>query len=258
VARVLVILPTLGQRRDLLRQALESIVAQGDIARCVVVAPTLATDARELVASFGMECVSDPARGISAAVNAGLAARDGEEFYAWLGDDDLFRPGALRTLATVLDHAPKAVLAFGACDYVLEDGRVIATNRAGRYARWVLSFGPDLIPHPGTMVRLTELMAAGGFDEDLRYTLDLDLFLTLKKQGPFARTTDTVSAFRWHPDSLTVADRAGSSREAIRVKKRHLPAALRPFHGLWNYPVAWLSSFAASQLNRRARRLGGQ
>jgi GT2 family glycosyltransferase len=255
-ARILVVLPTLGQRPELLEQSLASIADQGDLVRCVVVAPSGVKKAQALAKAYGATWVPDPATGISAAVNAGIAARDGEEFYAWLGDDDLFRPGGLKVLVDLLERDPDSVLAFGACDYILNDGRTIATSRAGAAARWLLPWGPDLIPHPGTVVRLDDLVAIGGFDESLKFTLDLDAFLRLRARGSFAHTTTVVSAFRWHPDSLTVSDRRGSSREAMAVKARHLPGWLRPVHGLWSYPVWWASEVAAWLLVRRARAMG--
>jgi len=252
--RVLVVLPTMGQRLVFLQQALRSISEQGNLARCVVVSPPSA-EVQKLAMRYGAEWREDPATGIAAAVNVGLRARKGEEFYAWMGDDDLFRPGALRTLTDLLDAHKEAVLASGACDYILDSGKVIAVNQAGALGRFLLPWGPDLIPHPGTVVRLDDLEAIGGFDESLRFTLDLDAFLKLRRLGKFVFTKDVVSAFRWHPDSLTVSDRWGSSQEAMMVKVRHLPTPLRPIAWVWNYPVAWASAVAAWLLVRRARSL---
>ena len=51
----------------------------------------------------GATVVDDNRTGLSGAVNTGIAARrGGEEFYAWLGDDDLLLPGGLATLAGLL------------------------------------------------------------------------------------------------------------------------------------------------------------
>ncbi len=253
-ARVLVVLPTLGQRLEFLEESLAAIANQGDVARCVVVSPA-SPKVKGLAKQYRADWVEDPATGISAAVNQGIRARAEEEFYAWMGDDDLFRPGALHRLISLLDSHPDAVLAFGACDYILDSGRVITTSKAGNLATFLLPWGPDLIPHPGTMVRLDDLEAIGGFDESLRFTLDLDAFLRLRYRGRFVSTKETVSAFRWHLDSLTVSDRRGSSAEAMMVKARNLPSYLRPIHWLWNYPVAWASAVAAQLLVRRATSL---
>lgn len=254
---VLVILPTLGDRLETLKLTLESIDAQrADVdVTLALVAPTRASDARALAATHGALIVDDPGTGISEAINAGLRARSGETYYAWMGDDDLFRQGALKTLSAMLEARPDCVLAYGACDYIDPEARVVAVSKPGKMARWLLPGGPGLIPHAGIMVRLDALEAIGGFDQSLKYAMDLDAFLTLRSHGAFASTGTVVSAFRWHPDSLTVANRNASSREAMSVKVKHLPAPLRPVSVIWNYPVAWASSVAAKLLNRRARAL---
>ena len=254
---MLVVLPTLGDRLESLQETLTSVNLQRNelSLTLVVVAPPTAVAARELAASMGAVVVDDPKEGISAAINCGLAARDGETYYAWVGDDDLFRPQGLKTLKTILDRAPKAVLAFGGCDYIDPAGRTIAVSKAGALAKFLLPWGPDLIPHPGTLVRLDALQDIGGFDHDLRYAMDLDAFLKLRRYGTFLWTRTSVSAFRWHPDSLTVANRLGSSQESESVKRRHLPTVLRPISGLWHRPIRWASAFAAGRLNARARAL---
>jgi len=132
---------------------------------------------------------------------------------------------------------------------------VIGRSKAGPLATALLPWGPNLIPHPGTIVRLDALEAVGGFDSRLSYALDLDVFLKLRRVGDFI-TAPTVSArFRWHADSATVADRSSSTREAIIVKNRHLPALLKALSWIWNYPVAWASQVAAWAVTVRARNL---
>lgn len=252
--KILVVLPTLGDRIDTLRQTLESIEAQRSQVdlTLVVVSPPHATEARTLAARYGAKLVDDPKRGISEAINCGIAARTNETFYAWMGDDDLFRPGGLLTLRQLFEAEPDAIVAYGACDYIDPSGKVLATSRAGKFAQFLLPWGPDLIPHPGSMILLDELAAIGNFDPELKYSMDLDAFLKLQKRGHFACTTNVVSAFRWHPDSLTVANRLPSSLESERVKIRHLPPWLRPFNPLWRHPIRWASAFAAGRVNARA------
>jgi len=255
--RILVVLPTLGDRLETLAETLESIDAQRHDVELtlVVVAPGSAVAARELAAKFDAVLVDDPKTGISEAINRGIAARSDEEYYAWIGDDDLFRPGGLRQLRELIDATPRAVIAFGGCDYIDPEGRTIAVSNAGPLARFLLPWGPDLIPHPGSLIRLDDLEAIGAFDPSLRFVMDLDAFLKLRARGKFAWTRRSVSAFRWHPDSLTVSDRAASSAEAEAVKRRHTSAAIRWLSPLWLVPVRWASGVAAQRLNDRARTL---
>lgn len=254
-ARILVVLPTLGDRLVTLRETLEAIEAQKrDVSlRLVVVAPASAREARALATSFGATLVDDPKAGISEAINRGIDARDSEEFYAWMGDDDLFRPGGLSLLQQLFDENPEAIVSYGGCDYINSDGNVAAEFRPGKWAQFLLPWGPDLIPHPGSMIRLDELEAVGGFDRTLKYAMDLDVFLKLRKRGKFVCTTEPVSAFRWHPDSLTVASRRNSSLESEAVKARHLPPVIRPIRFIWQYPVRWASAIAAQRVSKQAR-----
>jgi glycosyltransferase involved in cell wall biosynthesis len=80
----------------------------------------------------GAVVVDDPKTGISDAINCGLAQRTDEQYYAWIGDDDLFRPGGLAKLQSLLEANPKAVLAYGGCDYIDPQGATIATSNATR------------------------------------------------------------------------------------------------------------------------------
>jgi GT2 family glycosyltransferase len=105
------------------------------------------------------------------------------------------------------------------------------------------------------LIKLDALEKIGGFDTSLKYTMDLDAFLKLRKLGSFAWTRSAVSAFRWHPDSLTVANRLDSSREAESVKRRYLPKPIQFFCVLWHRPIRWASAFAASRVDARARAL---
>lgn len=254
---VLVVLPTLGDRLDTLKITLDSVENQRDDLNLtlVLVTPPGAVAARELALSMGAIVVDDPKEGISAAINHGLATRTTETYYAWVGDDDLFRDGGLLTLRSLLEATPQAVLAFGGCDYIDREGRTIAVSNAGRLATFLLAWGPDLIPHPGTMIRLDSLEAIGGFDRALKYAMDLDAFLKLRAHGSFVWTRRSVSAFRWHAESLTVANRFASSQEAESVKRRHLPSFLRPLSGLWHRPIRWASAVAAGRVNAQARAL---
>lgn len=252
-ARVLVVLPTLGERIPTLCEAVASVVEQGPLVRLVVVSSS--EDVRVIAAEAGATLIEDPRSGLAAAMNAGLAARGDEEFYVGIGDDDLLRPGAVKHLVALADARPDAAVIYGACDYIDADNRVIGTSRAGVWASRILAWGPNLIPHPGALIRLDPLVAGGGFDVTLPYTMDLDAFLRLKAVGRLVPTSRVVSAFRWHPGSLTVAGRRRSAREAMTVKRRRLRQPARALAPLWLVPVAVATEYAGRVVDWRARRL---
>jgi 2-phospho-L-lactate guanylyltransferase (CobY/MobA/RfbA family) len=252
--KLLVVLPTLGERPELLTVALESCATLREKVplTLVVVLPSAAHSVRSLCENFGAVLVDDPGTGMAGAINAALAVASSEQFYVWVGDDDRLVAKGVAELVDALDNDATAVVAYGHCDYVDQTGRVVAQNRAGRWARFFLSFGPNLIPHPGTIVRLRPLADSGGFNPNLRYALDLDVFLRLRDHGRFISLKTVSAQFRWHPESLTVADRKASGREAVAVKNSHLPVFVRPISFLWNFPVSWASAWAAKAVNQRA------
>ncbi|TFC27304.1 glycosyltransferase [Cryobacterium sp. TMT1-3] len=254
---LLVVLPTLGERIDSLKEALASVSATAKVVnlRLIVVLPVIAQEARLLAAEHGAEIIDDPRQGLAGAMNAGIAARAGEKYYVGLGDDDLLRPTGIRALFHRAEEHQDVVVAYGACDYINAESRVIGTNRVGKLATLILSWGPNLIPHPGALVDLDALQGIGGFALNRPYTMDLDAFLQLKKVGRFVFVPDAVSAFRWHADSLTVADRRKSAAEALDVKRSYLPAAVRSLSVAWLGPISWATRVAGNVVSYRAGKI---
>lgn len=255
--RVLLVVPTLGRRPELLERTLTSIADQSVPANVVIVAPD-GGEIRRTADRFGASFVADPGSQTKA-INAGVAtAEPRHEFVNWLGDDDLLEPGSLAATTQALDANLSATVAYGACRYIDEADHELWVSRAGPWATRVLSWGPDLIPQPGMLVRRTAWDGVGGVDESYRFAFDLDLLLKLKKIGPLVDVGQVVSSFRWHADSLTVGDRTMNLRESERAKRAALSPAARKVAWLWEGPVRVATRAAAREVNRRAARAGGR
>ncbi len=252
--RILLVVATLGERIDFLRETLTSIRAQSVPSDVVIVAPVGIPQLAELVEEFATSFLPDPGS-LTAAINLGMgtAARH-HEFVNWLNDDDLLEPGSLEATIRALDADQTAVVAFGACRYIDPQGRELWISKAGPWAPRVLKWGPDLIPQPGMLVRRSAWQAVGGLDESFRFAFDLDLLLKLQKLGRLVDVGVVVSSFRWHPDSLTVGDRTTNIVESERAKRQSLGAAARRVAWLWEAPVRVATRVAASEVQRRARR----
>lgn len=255
--QVLFVVPTLGRRPDLLELSLASITAQGvDGIDLVAVAPA-GRGVEQMVARFGGRFVLDPGSGgLSGALNAGLAAAaPGTRYFAWLGDDDLLTTDSLRTTVATLDGAPDAVLAFGWCDYIDAEGRVVFASRAGRVASAIITWGPNLIPQPGCLMRLDAVTAVGGLDEDVRLAMDLDLFLRLRKVGRFIPLKQTLASFRWHDDSATVKDGSGSMEESDQLRMKYMSRPAAGAYRVLRWPgrlALWLAKRRVDQNSARA------
>lgn len=245
------IIPTLGKRLDLLKLSLDSVKEQdADFIDLVVVCPLSNKAALQLAQEYGATVIDDPG-GISAAVNEGIRTANKKHTYiTWMGDDDLLAANSIKTTREALDRDPKAVVAFGYCDYINETGEVLFKSRGGRLAPWLMSWGPNLVPLPGALFRIDSLKEVGLFNPSLKYAMDLDVFLKLKKKGKFVNTKTTVSSFRWHQDSTTVSQRNASLDEARSIKKLHLPAYVRPFMIFWEIPIQVATKIASQRVNR--------
>lgn len=252
---VLIVIPTLGQRVDYLRQTLESIRNQQVEADITVVTPASAVAARSLAHEFNAKVIDDPGS-LPAAINLGITEAGVQNRYVnWLGDDDLLTDQSLESTIGAFRANPRAVVAYGSCRYVDPQGKELWVSKAGKWADRILSWGPDLIPQPGMLIRKDAWNSVGGVDETLSHAFDLDLLLKLKKQGEITSVDQIVSCFRWHPDSLTVSDRSKSLNESEEVKRRYLSPRQNKLKWLWEQPVRVATRIAAQRLNKRAYRL---
>jgi len=250
--RTAVVVPTLGRRPEFLDRSLRSIRAAGD-AYVLMVAPA-GYDAEPLrEAGLIDRKIDETGTSLAAAINQAFAALPADvEFIAWLGDDDLLRPDALRVTEEFLGTHPRSVAVYGRCDYIDEDDRVLWANRSGPWAAPLLRVGPDLIPQPGSLFRRSSVDQVGELRTDLGWAFDFDFFIRLSRVGRLSYLPKTLAAFRWHNDSLSVGQRADSVREASEVRRSHLPAWLRPISVLWERPVRWATLRAASLLKEKA------
>lgn len=254
--RVLIVIPTLGRRVEYLRETLASIKAQELPAQVVAVIPAGATEARTVARDFDAEIADDPGS-MSGAINLGMTlSAPRVDYVNWLGDDDLLAPGSLRRTVECLDARQDAVVAYGHCQYIDPLGRPLWVSRAGRIAPWLMTWGPDLVPQPGMLIRRRAWRAAGGLDPTLHYAMDLDLLLKLRRLGSFVGIPQVLASFRWHPTSLTVANRTASLDESERVKLRHVTGARSWLVATLDPGVRAATRLAANRVNRRAARIG--
>lgn len=249
-----IIVPTRGERPEYLNECLESIESAGNAHVCLVAPKDFDSD-RLIRKGLANQFVMDPGNGLAAAINKGISELPSSiRYVSWLGDDDLLTPGSIIETSEVLGKHPATVLVYGACDYVDEKGKHIWTNKSGQWASWVLPFGPDLVPQPGTLFSRKAFEKVGGLDSRYGWAFDFDLLLKLRKIGALAYVPQTLSKFRWHPTSLSVGQRMESTSEASRVRVSHLPKPIRFVSALWEYPLIQASRIAGKILTRKVHR----
>ena len=249
-----IVIPTMGTRPEFLRQSLASIRSAGN-ATIHIVAPESAKLASVLDPDSYDALIVDPGTGLSAAIDAGLRSFPSNvEYINWLGDDDLLTEGSLNHALAILVSDPDIALVYGGCQYVDGDGKSLWLNKSGSYAKYLMRFGPQLIPQPGSLVRRDAYEKIGGLDHLYKWAFDLDLFIRLSRVGKLQFTPRTLAKFRWHDGSLSVGGRNGSVAEASAIRIAALPIMLRAIALLWEIPIRWAILKAGNRLNLRSTR----
>ena len=226
-----IVVPTLGTRSQFLEACVNSIRKAGNAHICLVGPASLELQPiREQCDSF----VIDSGRGLASAINSGIASLpESVTLVNWLGDDDLIQEDALQRLQSALTKNPRAVLAYGHCQYINSEGEALFTVRAGRWAEILMRCGPQLISQPAMLFRRDIFRLVGGLDEKLGWAFDLDLLLKFRRLGRFIAMPHVVASYRWHDGALTVGNRKESVSEASVVRVRNLHPVFRTLSPIW-------------------------
>ena len=249
--RIGIVVPTLFSRSDYLRLSLEAIQKAGD-AHVILMGPNVESNSKTYKDLFD-ELMEEPKTGtLSEKLSLALSSFPGNiEVITWIGDDDLLAAGSLDLLEKEFRNDADLSLIFGACDYIDSNGNKIGQNKSGQWALRLAKIGPFLAPQPGSLFRRKAFEDIGGLDSNLKLAFDFDLFLGLNKHGKVKYVNNTLASFRWHKDSLSVAQRKTSVKEASIVRSKHASPWLRPLLKITNPLFEITTYFAGILVNWR-------
>jgi glycosyltransferase involved in cell wall biosynthesis len=166
--------------------------------------------------------VCEKDNGAADAIAKGFARATGE-IFAYLNSDDLYSPGALQTIASVM-RDPKIDVAFGNMYWMDQDGKTIGERRQTRFTRLGYLFGGSDLMQPATFWRKDLYFKCGGIDPSYRFTFDTDLFFRFAVTGArFERVDNFLASFRIHPQSKSVNDEAICVAELQRLRQKYQP-----------------------------------
>ncbi|MEW6247794.1 MAG: glycosyltransferase [Nitrospirota bacterium] len=167
--KVSVVIP-LYNARDVIRETIESVLAQSWKDYDIVVVDDGSTDGSEaIVREFGdrVHYVRQDNGGVARARNRGIAESIGE-YIALLDHDDLWHPAKLEKQVAVLDRRPEVGIVITDVAHIDRDGKPMGVIGAGynpseTFARL---FVRGYVPTPSAaMIRRSVLQTVGGFDE---------------------------------------------------------------------------------------------
>lgn len=226
---VTVVVPSYNHAR-FVGQALRSIFRQTHApARLLVIDDGSRDDSarrieRELAGCpFPCDFIARENRGLCATLSEALSLSR-TPYFAYLGSDDLWLPDFLRERVRLLQSRPRAVLAYGHCLIVDDEGRVVdSTSEWASYADG--DARPMLLttvsPMSPTVVYRRAALRRESWREGARLE-DYDLYLRLSALGEFAFDARPLAAWRRH-GSNTSRDQRMMLEEQLAAQRRVLP-----------------------------------
>lgn len=248
---IAIVVPTMGLRTDYLRQSLTSLRESGAGLLCIIAPKEVNLGELETENLYDLR-LDDTGDGLANAINKAFASLPEQiKFISWLGDDDLVERDSLYNAREVMMSKPNVVAVVGICDYIGPSGEKILTNRAGSLGIRILSWGPDLVPQPGSLFRRSTFNDIGCLNPEYRMAFDLDLFLKLRKMGDIVFLNQKVASFRWHPTSLSVSQRRSAVREASIIRRSHHTKVVGKLSLIWEPAIIVFTLLLANVVNRK-------
>ena len=160
-------------------------------------------------------------RGISAALNRGLAAARGR-LVARLDSDDIWLPDMLATQVAALDRNPDAGLVYARGQGMDADGAPLQDvwgiplpHADDAFRSMVLG---DVTCNITVVVRRTHVDRAGPYDESLHHGEDWDMWLRVARQCRFVFTDRVLAHFRRHDGQTS----EGPTRDRDRLDRARI------------------------------------
>lgn len=203
-----VVIPTYN-RDKLLSDAIDSVLSQTVTPLEILVVDDGSTDSSaSVLRSYGdkIRVIRQENSGVSVARNVGIRAARGS-LIAFLDSDDVWLPDRLEQGMQCLER--NAGVALVHSDVFLDSGGLRTRPRRGRekfsgycYAQF-FEESPAYPILSTVMVRATAIKSIGCFDEKLRTSEDIDLWLRISRVYPFEFIDEPLVLRRIHEGNLT-------------------------------------------------------
>lgn len=147
---------------------------------------------------------SKPDKGQTHAINKGFARATGD-ILAYLNSDDVYTPGALARVATVLETYPEVDIVYGNCGYINEDDVLFRIKKAPPFSKKRLT-RKDFIFQPSVFFRRQVYEVIGPLDERYHYCMDYEYWLRMAENDMiFYHEPTVLSHMRFHDEAKSVS-----------------------------------------------------
>ena len=220
--RISVITVTLNAER-FLPQCLASVAEQGDGLHEHIVVDGGSTDSTlDIIKAHAdnnpkLRWISEPDRGISDAMNKGVALATGDIISHLNADDYYGKPDVMQAVQDCFNLNTDYRWLTAGFTFVSGEGAFIRDIRVRRYSFRRLVRG-NILLHPSTFISRDLFNAVGGFNLSLSYCMDYDLFLRLGAVAPPLVVDQQLSCFRVHPESRSITHSEQAYAEEFRVR----------------------------------------
>jgi glycosyltransferase involved in cell wall biosynthesis len=192
--------------------------------------------------------VSEKDGGQAEAVNKGIAETTGQ-IIGWLNSDDIYYPGAVRTVLDYFEAHPRCELIFGNAHHIDENDNILEPYPT---EPWNLERLQEVcyLCQPAVFFRRSVVEQHGGLDGRLRYCMDYEFWLRLAHRGVHGEYLPAfLAGSRLHAATKTLGSRIKVHQEINDMFRKVIGKV----------PDRWLYNYAHTVLDEkgipRARKL---
>jgi glycosyltransferase involved in cell wall biosynthesis len=168
-----------------------------------------------------------PPKGISDAMNNGIAKAKGKYLIFLHSDDFLYSPDVLKRVYLFLNSNPDLDWIYGKINVIDKDSKGIGIFPTRiifqKSFKKLLNFF-NYIPHQAVFIKKDVFVKFGLFDTKLKICMDYELWLRLAEKTKFKFINEIVSSYRLYSDSKSgnPANQSFVFKEKHTVRKKYL------------------------------------
>jgi glycosyltransferase involved in cell wall biosynthesis len=223
--RISIITPSLNQGQYI-EETIRSVLLQGYPDLEYIIIDGGSTDGSlEIIRKYEpwlSRWVTEPDHGQSDAVNKGMRMATGE-IGNWINSDDCLLPGALKAVAETYSSRPGSLVVGAGVDFEEASRKEIVVFPKEIIVQNIIRFWEGWFDWLQSSIFFSrrKFFEVGGLDEELCFSMDIDLYCRLMRTAPAVYTSAFLSRFRRHKTAKTQSQYHDMMLEHIKVVSKY-------------------------------------